>query len=97
MRPGIGKYAWDQTIFKKEDELQEPIEVVNSQVEIEEDKMLKLSFGIDQMFIEQEENEDDEEIEFVDLTPAAEIESEANESERKTKIQSKITAFLTEK
>ena len=39
--------------------------------------MLKLSFGIDQMFIE-EENEADEEIQFVDLTPTAEIQSETN-------------------
>ena len=59
--------------------------------------MLKLSFGIDQMFIEEEENEDDEEIQFVDLTPTAEIQSEANETEEKAKIQSKITAFLTGK
>ena len=73
MRPGIGKYAWDETIFKNEDETHEPIEVVDSQVEIEEDMMLKISFGIDQMFIEEEETEDDEEIIFVDLTPVPEV------------------------
>ena len=97
MRPRIGKYAWDQTIFKNEDETHEPIEVIESQVEIEEDIMLKISFGIDQMFIEEEETEDDEEITFVDLSPAPEVQSESNEGEEKTKVQSKITAFFTEK
>ena len=62
------------------------IEAVDSQVEIEEDMMLKISFGIDQMFIEEEETEDDEEIIFVDLTPAPEVQSESNEGEEKTKV-----------
>ena len=48
--------------------------------------MLKISFGIDQMFIEEEETEDDEEIIFVDLTPAPEVQSESNEGEEKTKV-----------
>ena len=44
--------------------------------------MLKISFGIDQMFIEEEETEDVTNVissSFVDLSPAPDVQSESNE------------------
>ena len=99
MRPGIRKHAWDDTIFKNGDEMLTPTEVINSQVEIEEDQMLKLAFGIDQMFIEGDEDGNEDDFDFVELVPAPEISATETQSEavEKTTVQSKITAFFTEK
>ena len=44
IRPEVGKYCWDVTIFKGEEGLEEPEEMVDSQIEIEEENLL--NFGI---------------------------------------------------
>ena len=51
-RPEIGKYCWDATIFKGPEEAEEPEEMVNSRAEIQEESMLKVTAGFDQMHIE---------------------------------------------
>ena len=98
MRPEVGKYCWDKTIFKGKEELEEPEEMVNSQVEVEEESLLKIRDGIDQMNVE-DDVEGNEEVEYFDLVPVPEPELEIV-SEPRTKIakvQSKITTFFTGK
>ena len=51
IRPEVGKY-WDVTILKGTEDLEEPKEILGSQVEVEEDNLLKVRDGNDQMNIE---------------------------------------------
>ena len=66
MRPEIGKYCWDKTIFRDEKELDVPEEMIESNVEFQEEIVQKLTYGVDQMFIEEgmesEEVEGNEEV-----------------------------------
>ena len=74
MRPEIGKYCWgNKTIFRDEKELDVPEEMIESNVELQEEIEQKLSYGIDQMFmekgIEYEEVEGNQEVEYFELVP----------------------------
>ena len=50
--------------------MQMPMEVIDSQIEIEEDQMLKLALGIDQMFIEEDGDGNEDDFDYVDLVRA---------------------------
>ena len=52
MRPEIGKFCWDATIYKGNEEPEEPEEMVDSREEIQEESILKVTDGFDQMHIE---------------------------------------------
>ena len=68
IRPEIIKYYWDSTIFRESEDLDVPEELTGSRVEVEEERTQKVAYMMDQMYIE-EDNESDEEVEFVDLIP----------------------------
>ena len=78
MRPDIGKYCWDKTLFQDENELiwdvpEEMIESKLDYVEFQEEIEQKSTYGIDQMFIEDgmedDEVEGNEEVEYFELVP----------------------------
>ena len=52
MRPEIGKFCWDETIYKGNEEPEEPEEMVDSREEIQEESILKVTDGFDQMQME---------------------------------------------
>ena len=109
IRPEVGRFCWDDTIFRgRNDEPEVPEEIITSQAEVQEEMTQKVTSGLDQMFIEEdaEGNEDVEyiynSIELVEV-PDSDIVSE-NASEnvvqnatRKNKVQSKITSFFNAK
>ena len=64
----VEKYFWDVIIFKGKEELEEPEEMVNSQVEVEEESLLKLRDGIDQMNVE-DDVKGNRELESFDFVP----------------------------
>ena len=78
MRPDISKYCWDKTIFRDENELiwNVPEEMIESNVEFQKEIEQKLTYGIDQMFIEEwieyEEIEKNQEAEYFELVPVPE-------------------------
>ena len=92
IRPEIVKYCWDSTIFRESEDLDVPEELTGSRVEVEEERTQKVAYMMDQMYIE-EDNESDEEVEFVDLIPVPDAENVPD----KTKVQSKITSFFAER
>ena len=96
MRPEVGKFCWDSTIYKGNGEAEEPEEMINARVEIEEESMLKLTEGFDQMHIE-DDVEVIEEDEFIILEEVPDVQIISEERAEKTKVQSKITSFFTEK
>ena len=65
MRPEIGKCCWNNTIFKGQDEVGVPEEIVTSYVEVQEEMMQKLTHELDQMYIE--DNDEGNEDEYVEL------------------------------
>ena len=101
IRPEIGKYCWDSTIFRDNEHLNVPEEMIRSGVEVDEERTQKVTHMMDQMYID----ESDEEVEFVDLIPVPDAEdvpeilivSEIENGPEKTKVQSKITSFFTER
>ena len=101
IRPEIGKYCWDSTIFRDNEHLDVPEEMIRSGVEVDEERTQKVTHMMDQMYID----ESDEEVEFVDLIPVPDAEdvpeilivSEFENGPEKTKVQSKITSFFTER
>ena len=105
IRPEVGRFCWDDTIFRvRDDEPEVPEEIIASQAEVQEEMTQKVTSGLDQMFIEEdaEGNEDVEYIELVEV-PDSDIVSE-NASENvvqnattKNKVQSKITSFFNAK
>ena len=72
--------------------------MVASQIEVEEENLLKILDGIDQMNIEDGVN-GNEEVEYFDLVPVPEPELEIVSESRtkKAKVQSKITTFFNGK
>ena len=78
-----------------------PEEMTRSRVEGEEERIQKVAYMMDQMYID----ESDEEVEFVDLIPVPDAEdvpeilivSEIENGPEKTKVQSKITSIFTER
>ena len=52
MGPGIGKYCWDKTVFKGNEEPEKPEEITNARIEFEEEMTQKLTDGFDQMHVE---------------------------------------------
>ena len=91
IRPEIGKYCWDSTIFRDNEHLIVPEEMTRSRVEVEEERIQKVTYMMDQMYIEDSDESDEEE--FVDLIPVPDAENVPE----KTKVQSKITSFFTER
>ena len=73
LRPAIGKYCWDATLYKGSEEAEAPEEIIASEVEILEERMLKITDGFDQMHIE-DDIEGNEEIDYVELVEIPEIE-----------------------
>ena len=71
--------------------------MVDSREEIQEESILKVTDGFDQMHIEDDvEGMEDEEFIILEEVPDVLIVSEEG-PEKKKKIQSKITSFFTEK
>ena len=111
MRPSIGRDCWDCTIYKGQNELEIPPEIIASHVEAQEEMMQKVTNELDQMYIEEdvESNDEDDYVELIevpDLENASENVSEiasenvSNDEEncrKKQKVQSKITSFFTNK
>ena len=96
VRPEVGEFCWDSKIYKVDGEAEEPEEMINARVEIEEESMLKLTEGFDQMHIE-DDVEVIEEDEFIILEEVPDVQIISEERAEKTKVQSKITSFFTEK
>ena len=102
LRPQIGKYCWDVTIFKGHEEPEAPTEMENSLAEIEEESLLKIRDGLDQMNIE-DDVEGTEELEYFDLIPVPDLEINSESQPEleiisdgrpeKVKVQPKITSF----
>ena len=46
MRPQIGKYCWDVTVNKGNEDAEEPEEMIHSRVEIQEESLLKVTGGL---------------------------------------------------
>lgn len=90
LRPEIGKYCWDKTIFKGNEEPKKPEEIIIAKEEIAEERMLKLTDGCDQMHIN-DDDEEDEEQECVELEVAEDARP------KKVKVQSTIESFFTAK
>ena len=69
-----------------------------SQIEVEEENLLKIRDGIDQINIE-DGVDGNEEVEYFDLVPVPEPELEivSESPTKKAKVQSKITTFFTGK
>ena len=100
MRPEIGKYCWDATIFKGPEEAEEPEEMVRTRAEIQEESMLKVTVGFDQMYIEDDvKGIEKEEYIILKEVPDVQIMEVPDVQERagKSKVQSKITSFFTAK
>ena len=111
LRPEIGKYCWDKTIFRDEKELiwDLPEEMIESNVEFQEEIEQKLTYGIDQMFIEEgieddesEEVEGYEEVEYFELVPVPDqvpdlVEVSRFQTSPKKKVQTRITSFFAGK
>ena len=75
-------------------DLEKSEEMVDSQVEVEEENLLKVRDGIDQMNIE-DDVEPNEEVEYFDLVPVPELTIVSEFRTKKAKVQSKITTFFT--
>ena len=105
IRPEVGRFCWDDTIFRGRNDVPEvPEEIIASHVEVQEEMMQKVTGELDQMFIEDDADRN-EDVEYFDLVevPDSEIVSEndlENVSENtteKNKVQSKITSFFNAK
>ena len=74
----VGRFCWDDTIFKGQNDVPEiPEEVIASHVEVQEEMMLKVTGELDQIFIE-DDADGNEDVEYFDLVevPDSEIVSE---------------------
>ena len=91
MRRQIGKYWWDVTVYKGNEDAEEPEEMIHSRVEIQEESLLDLTEGFDQMHIEDDVEGIEEEYIILEEVP------DVQERAEKTKVMSKITSFFTEK
>ena len=109
IRPEVGRFCWNDTIFRGwNDEPEMPEKIIESHVEVQEEMMQKVTSELDQMFID-DDAEGDEDVEYIELVevPDAENVSEnalENVSENveqkatpKNKLQSKITSFFNTK
>ena len=99
IRPEVGQFCWNNTIFRRNGQIDEPEEMHNSHYEVGEEMMQKLTYGLDQMYVEEDADGNEE---FVDLVlvpveendgPPVDLEVLENRP-KKAKIQSKITAFF---
>ena len=106
MRPKIGTYCWDKTIFRYEKELDVPEEMIESNVEFQEEIVQKLTYDVDQMFIEEgmesDEVEGNEEAEYFELVAEPDqvpdlVEVSRFHSPPKKKVQTRITFFCWQK
>ena len=105
IRPEVGRFCWDDTIFRgRNNEPEVPEEILSSHVEVQEEMMQKVTSGLDQMFIEDdvEGNEDVEYIELIEVPDSENVseivlENDLENNTQKAKVQSKITSFFTAK
>ena len=105
IRPEVGRFCWDDTIFRgRNNEPEVPEEILSSHVEVQEEMMQKVTIGLDQMFIEDdvEGNEDVEYIELIEVPDSENVseivlENDLENNTQKAKVQSKITSFFTAK
>ena len=108
IRPEVGRFCWDDTIFRGKND--EPEEIIASHAEVQEEMTQKVTRELDQMFIEDDEGNEDVEYASIELVevPDSDIVSEnglENVSENvvqkntteKNKVQSKITSFFNTK
>ena len=65
IRPEVGRFCWDNTIYKGQDELEIPPEIIASHVEAQEEMLQKYTNELDQMYIE-EDAESNAEDDYVD-------------------------------
>ena len=103
IRPEVGRFCWDCKIYKGQDELEIPPEIIASHVEAQEEMMQKVTNGLDQMYIEEDAESNDED-DYVELIEVPDLENvpndETNDEEncrKNQKVQSKITSFFTNK
>ena len=64
IRPEVGQFCWNNTIFRRNGQIDEPEEMHNSHYEVGEEMMQKLTYGLDQMYVEEDADGNEE---FVDL------------------------------
>ena len=102
IRPECGKNCWDKTIYRDEKELDVPEEMIESNVEFQEEIVQNLTYGVDQMFIEEgmesDEVDGNEEVEYFELVPAPDqvpdsVEVSRPQTPSKKKVQTTITFF----
>ena len=99
IRPEVGRFCWDDTIFRgRNNEPEVPEEILSSHVEVQEEMMQKVTIGLDQMFIEDdvEGNEDVEYIELIEVPDSENVseivlENDLENNTQKAKVESKIT------
>ena len=105
IRPEVGRFCWNDTIFRgRNDEPEMPEEIIESHVEVQEEMMQKVTSELDQMFID-DDAEGDEDVEYIELVEVPDAENVTeNASENavenfteKNKVQSKITSFFNTK
>ena len=104
IRPEVGKYCWDDTIFRGRNDVPEvPEEIIASHAEVQEEMMQKVTRELDQMFIE-DDAEGNEDVEYAcielievpdsDIVSENALENVVQNATKKNKVQSKITSFF---
>ena len=99
MRPEIGKYCWNKTIFLRNEELEEPEEMIYSNGEVKEEILQKVTYGLDQMYVDDDTDDDEddtegnEEIEFLDFIPASDCGNVSENRPEKKKLNQKSHPF----
>ena len=108
IRPEVGKFCWDDTIFRgRNDEPEVPEEIITSHAEVQEEMMQKVTSELDQMFIE-DDAEGNEDVEYASIelveVPDSDVvlenalenvsENVEQNATEKNKVQSKITSFF---
>ena len=103
MRPEVGQYCWNATLSEKKINAESPLEISSAQNELENENVQKICLGLDQMYIEQEFDSEDDEKSAEAIEEAEEMvtlvlvpEEEENQPEKR-KIQSKLTNYFVKK
>ena len=110
IRPEVGRFCWDDTIFRgKNDEPEVPEEIIASHAEVQEEMTQKVTRELDQMFIEDDESNEDVEYASIELVEVPDsdivtenalddiLENDVQNATEKNKVQSKITSFFSTK
>ena len=92
IRPEVGKYCWDEMIFRgRNDVPRVPEEIIASQAEVQEEMTQKVTRELDQMFIQDDEGNEDVEYASIELV---EVPDSDNNSIPAFKLIIKITGIL---